>query len=191
MIIGITGYIGVGKTTAAQILAKLTKQSFRIIDVDKLGHELLKDSEVKNNLIAEFGENILGRDLEIDRKKLGRIVFSNTELLQQLNNIMHSKIKNQLSEMLLKARAKNENVVVDIALLTELGVNDLCDFIILIKADVEFVYERMIKGYNKMQILNIMNAQKVQKYNHVVENNGDLDQFEHDLNDVFDGILNL
>jgi dephospho-CoA kinase len=184
MIIGITGYIGVGKSTAAEILSKqniISKQGFKIIDVDKLGHELLQNGEVKNNLIGEFGEKILGRDLNIDRKKLGELVFSNTELLQKLNGIVHSRLREKLKEIIRDIKAKNENAIIDVALLTELKINYLCDKIILIKADTEKVYDRMVKGYNKKQILNVMNSQKVQKYDYVVENNGNKEDLKENL----------
>ena len=167
MIIGITGYIGVGKTTAANILAKY---GFIILDVDKLGHELLKEDEIKNRLIAEFGEKILARDLEVDRKKLGELVFSNTELLQKLNSIIHNKLKIKLNELLIKEKSEKNNIIVDVALLTELEVNELCDKIILVKSDLENVYKRMVKGYSKRHIINVMNSQKFPKYDYMVEN---------------------
>ena len=74
MIIGVTGSIGSGKTTAAKIFSKC---HYDRIDADKISHELMKNSRIlKNNLIKNFGEEILDEDNEIDRKILGSIGFS-------------------------------------------------------------------------------------------------------------------
>jgi len=183
MIIGITGYIGVGKTTAAKYVSE--KYDFKIIDVDALGHELLKSGEVRQSIVAEFGEKILGRNLEIDRKKLAEIVFSNTDLLQRLNKIIHVKLKENLKRIISENKEKNENVVIDVALLAEFELGRFCDFVIIIKTGIDRVYARLTKGYDKKQIINIMNNQKMpEKYDYIVENNDDLDKFKARLGQV-------
>ena len=77
-VIGLTGGIGSGKSTVARFLAELGAV---VIDVDKTGHELLRsDTPVRRKVIATFGAQILDANCEIDRQKLGDIVFHNPEL---------------------------------------------------------------------------------------------------------------
>ncbi|MFH1439760.1 MAG: dephospho-CoA kinase [Candidatus Woesearchaeota archaeon] len=197
MIIGITGYIGVGKTTAAKFIAeaKITgynniNNKFKVIDADKLGHELLKQGDVTQNIAAEFGESILDRNLKIDRKKLASIVFSNTDLLQRLNKIVHKQLKQQIRDMIIDMKNKGENAVVDVALLAEFELEELCDIVILIKAGIDKVYDRIISGYEKKQIINIMNNQKMpDKYDYVVENDGNLEAFESKIMQVLSKVM--
>jgi dephospho-CoA kinase len=86
-VIGLTGGIGSGKSTVASFLAGL---GATVIDVDSVWHEALgADSELRQQIVAAFGSEILTPDQEIDRRKLGRIVFGNDEALARLNSIMH------------------------------------------------------------------------------------------------------
>jgi dephospho-CoA kinase len=99
-VIGLTGGIGSGKSTVSQFLGELGAV---IIDVDKVWHGALKpDTEIWQKIVAAFGTGILTSNREIDRKKLGKIVFGNPEALARLNNIMHPwmyyTVKAQLEE---------------------------------------------------------------------------------------------
>ena len=74
-VIGLTGGIGSGKSTVSQFLAEL---GAFILDADKVGHEVLhRDTEVWREVVETFGREILTPTDDIDRKKLGKIVFSN------------------------------------------------------------------------------------------------------------------
>ena len=183
MIIGITGYIGVGKTTATRILAE---KGLDVIDVDKLGHDLLKDKEIKNKIIGTFGESVTDRKLEIDRKKLGRLVFSNQEYLKTLNKIIHSKLKEMLYGMLKQAASTKKSIIIDVALLNEFGLEEFCDYVVLVKADLEKVYQRMVKGYDKKHILIIMNNQKMPKDpDFIIDNNGSFEEFNREIERIW------
>jgi len=86
-VIGLTGGIGSGKSTVASFLAGL---GATVIDVDRVWHEALAaDSELRQQIVDAFGTEILTPDGEIDRRKLGKIVFGNDEALARLNSIMH------------------------------------------------------------------------------------------------------
>jgi dephospho-CoA kinase len=85
-VIGLTGGIGSGKSTVASFLAGL---GATVIDVDWVWHEALgADSELRQQIVDAFGSEILTPDGEVDRRKLGRIVFGNDEALARLNGIM-------------------------------------------------------------------------------------------------------
>lgn len=156
MIIAVTGYIGTGKTTFSKYLEE---HGFNNINVDSIGHSLLNLNPVKDKIIGSFGESVLGRDLKIDRKKLAEIVFNDDSKLQILNSIMHSKMRSLLKHQIKTLDGKD--VVIDAALFRKLGIDKLSDIIIIIKSDLENIYQRLQHKYTKIQIINIMDSQEV------------------------------
>ena len=108
-IIGLTGGIGSGKSTAAQFLTELGAE---VIDLDKAGHEALKKSGgVYKKVVREFGEGILKPDREIDRTRLGRLVFKDREALKRLNKIVHPAIDKIVENKVSESRRKGIKVV--------------------------------------------------------------------------------
>ena len=106
-IIGITGIIGAGKSTAAQILKKDFKAL--LIDADKIGHELLaKNPEISKKVIAVFGTN--------KRSDLAQLVFNDTQKLKQLNMITHPAIRKKVKEII-QLNPDEKLIVIDPALL--------------------------------------------------------------------------
>lgn len=119
-VIGLTGGIGSGKSTVSQFLAELGAV---IIDADKVGHEALKpDTDIWREVVAAFGRRILTPNGDIDRKKLGEIVFGNPEALARLNQIMHPRIYDMVKAQLEEYRRQGvEVVVLEAPLLIEAG----------------------------------------------------------------------
>ena len=100
MIIGITGSIGSGKTTIAKLFGK---HHYIRIDADELGHQIIKNPVIHKKIIKAFGDGVLDENWNIDRKRLGNIVFSDDKNLKNLNSIMHpviiKNIKNEISKI--------------------------------------------------------------------------------------------
>jgi dephospho-CoA kinase len=121
-VIGLTGGIGSGKSTVSQFLAEL---GATIIDVDKVWHEALEpDTEIWRKIVAAFGTEILTTNREIDRKKLGKIVFANPEALTRLNNIMHPWMYKTVRAQLGEYRRRGVKVVVlELPLLVEVPLS--------------------------------------------------------------------
>jgi dephospho-CoA kinase len=121
-VIGLTGGIGSGKSTVASFLAGL---GATVIDVDKLWHQALKsDAELRQEIVAAFGSGILTPGREIDRPKLGQIVFGNPEALARLNNIMHPWVYRTVKTKLEEYRRRGVKVVVlDLPLLVEVPLS--------------------------------------------------------------------
>ena len=117
-VIGLTGGIGSGKSTVSGFLAEL---GATVIDVDKVGHEALKpDTELGREVVAAFGKGIVTPEGEIDRKRLGRIVFGNAEALARLDNIMHPWMYKTVKAQLDEYRRQGVRVVVmEVPLLVE------------------------------------------------------------------------
>ena len=125
-VIGFTGGIGSGKGVVSQFLAEL---GAIIIDADKVGHEALKpDTELWRRVVAAFGKQILTPSGEIDRKKLGEIVFGNPESLSRLNQIMHPQMYDMVKAQIEDYRRQRAGVVVlEAPLLLEAGWTSLVD----------------------------------------------------------------
>jgi len=143
-VIGLTGGIGSGKSTVSQFLAELGAV---IIDADKVGHEALKpDSETWREVVAAFGKQILAPDGDIDRKKLGEIVFGEPEALAQLNRITHPQIEDMIKAQLEEERRRGVGVVVlEAPLLLEAGWTSLVDEVWVTVAPEPTVLRRLKK----------------------------------------------
>ena len=141
-VIGLTGGIGSGKSTVAQFLAELGAV---IIDADRVGHEILKpDTELWREVVATFGQQVLTPGGDIDRKKLGEMVFGNTELLARLNQIMHPRMHAMVKAQLDKHRRQGVRVVVlEAPLLLEAGWTPLVDEVWVTVASESTVLKRL------------------------------------------------
>jgi dephospho-CoA kinase len=140
-IIGLTGGIGSGKSTVAQLLAKLGAV---ILEADKMGHEVLQSTAVKQEIVSAFGEEVLAPDGAIDRKKISSKVFGNPEALSTLNNIVHPRMyEKTVSKFDEYRRLGAEVVVLDAPLLIEAGITSLVDEIWVTYAPEATVLERI------------------------------------------------
>ena len=144
VVIGLTGGIASGKSTVSSLLEKLGAS---VIDVDLIGREVVQKGEkAYNEIVKHFGYSILFTNGEINRKKLGDIVFSNPGELQVLNKITHPEIIKRVAKKI-KEYKKNGvlDIVVDAAILIEMGLDKYCDSIWLIHVDKETQLNRLIE----------------------------------------------
>ena len=121
MIIGLTGGIASGKSTAAKFLASKGAQ---VMDGDFLGHRAYEPNTTAFSKIVEtFGNDIVGGDGQIDRKVLGGKVFGNSDALKQLTDILWPEIRRMFSEWISNGKDNNPNalMVMDAAVLLEAG----------------------------------------------------------------------
>ncbi|MBI3033411.1 dephospho-CoA kinase [Candidatus Woesearchaeota archaeon] len=187
MIIGITGYIGTGKTTIVQWFEQA---GFTKLDVDAISHELLKDQEIRTKITATFGESILDRRMQIDRKKLSSLVFNNPQQLHRLNNMVHQKLRQSILNVLKEMKKKHNNIIIDVALLEELGLVPYVDKVIIVKASLELLYRRLAPRYTQREVLTAINNQKIPSHaDSIIENNGSLEELEQKVQQVIRDIL--
>ncbi len=189
MIIGITGSIGSGKTTAAKMFSK---HHFSRIDADEIGHNLLKsDNKIKNRIIKEFGAGILGRNKNIDRKRLGNIVFNDKSKLKKLNSIMHqpiiSEIKNKIKNIQKKCGG-DAKIIIDAPLLIEAGADKLVDKVIVVKAFHENVIARnkrfTIEELEKISMAQIGLDKKLKRADFMIDNTKNLRYMERQVKEI-------
>lgn len=135
----VTGSIGSGKST---FLNLLKMQGFSVIDADKISHEELEKSS--DEVVRKFGDEILTNG-EVDRKKLGKIVFADNEELKWLENLLHPKISAKIYELCEKFEAQNLPYFVDIPLYYEgLGKREF-EKVIVVYAPKNVLIERVMK----------------------------------------------
>jgi dephospho-CoA kinase len=123
-IFGLTGGIASGKTTVAHFFEELGS---KIIDADRLGHELVRPSRpAYQEIVSRYGQEILSRSREIDRRRLGAIVFSDPEKLRELNAILHPRIIAKIEELASQYHRQDprEVIIVDAAVIYEAGIAD-------------------------------------------------------------------
>lgn len=142
--VGITGSIASGKSTVAR---RMKDRGIPVIDLDKVGHEVLrKRHEAFEPVIEAFGEGILGPDGEIDRKKLGALVFADPEARERLNQIMHPRIRaEEARRVAAMAEAGETAVATEAALLIETGQRRRFDFFVVVGCTPEIQIARLMK----------------------------------------------
>ena len=182
-VIGLTGGIACGKTTVSNILRKLGAV---IIDADKLSREVVsKGSPTLNEIVFEFGASFLLENGELNRKKLAQLVFSNSEALKKLNQIIHpiigQKIKNEI-----KWNKENTNyhvIIVDAALLIESNLIKLVDELWVVTASEAIQIKRLnergglSESEARLRISNQMTLEKKKKFaNKIIDNSASLER---------------
>ncbi len=143
-IIGILGGMCSGKSTAAVEFAKL---GCKVIDADKIAHEVLEEKAIKQKVIAHFGDELLDPSGKIDRTKLADIVFADAEELSRLNDIIHPPVIAR-TEQLIEQYNHQPNVkaiVLDMPLLMEVGLHKRCNTLIFVESEEELRAERARK----------------------------------------------
>ena len=193
-VIGLTGGIGSGKSTVSQFLAELGAV---ILDADRVGHEALKpDTEIWREVVAAFGRQILTSSGDIDRAKLGEIVFGKPESLSRLNQIMHPRMYNMVKAQLEGYRRQGvEVVVLEAPLLIEAGWASLVDEVWVTVASESTVLRRLkeriglSEAESLARIRSQLSSEERTKYADVIINNdGDLGELKARVEELWQGL---
>lgn len=143
LVIGLTGNIGTGKSTA---IAWLAQRGAFVIDADKVGHAVMEPGEHAWAAVAQaFGDSVVAPDGRIDRKALGAIVFSDPSKLALLEAILHPAVLER-TRMILDASDAPVVVIEAIKLLEARNLLRLCDEIWVITASEETILRRLMDG---------------------------------------------
>ena len=177
-IIGLTGGIASGKSFVASILEELGSV---VIDADQLAREVVKPGmKPYSDIVEAFGEGVLQQDGTLDRKALGRIVFSDPEARLRLERVTHPAIIKLAGEKLEEEQRKGtETVFYMVPLLLEAGLTSSVDEVWVVYADEETQVERLMKRdrIGRDEALRKIAAQmpmdeKVKVGNVVIDNSG-------------------
>ena len=194
-IIGILGGIGSGKSTVAAEFAKL---GCKVIDADKIAHELLDSKSVKEEIVGLFGKAVLDSSGRIERKKLAGVVFASGDKLDSLNGVIHPLVLARAEELIEQYNQQNQvmAIVLDMPLLVEVGWAKRCDRLIFVDCEQKIRAERAKKkDFDENQVKIRENFQisldnKASVADNAVDNNSDFSALVRQIADIFSDIMN-
>lgn len=158
-VLGVTGGIASGKSTVVKVFHK---GGFPIVDGDVVAREVVEPNTAGlKALITTFGLEILQKDGQLDRKKLGQIVFADEKKRQQLNQILDPFIRSAIEQQVEEAKEQSALVIVDIPLLFEGHYEGLMDAVAVVYVTSEIQLQRLMNrdGYDKSEALKRINSQ--------------------------------
>jgi dephospho-CoA kinase len=189
---GLTGGIASGKSTVAAAFKEL---GARIIDADQIGHELLlSSSPVFPKIVSAFGKDILDSAGEIDRRRLGPLVFSDPAKLNQLNAILHPRIIDCVDRRACDYHAQDPAavVIVDAALIYEAGIGGRFRKMIVAWCRPEQQIERLIAkaGLAREEAIRRIQSQmapeeKRRRADFVIDCSGSLEETRHQVKALY------
>lgn len=160
-VLGITGGVGSGKSKVLTYLKEQYKAY--ICQLDDVAKELQKQgTSCYEKIVAEFGKQILGSDKELDRQRLGEIVFSDEKKRQVLNKIVHPEVKIWVQEDIRKKeREEVPFYVIEAALFPGAGYENVCDDFWYIYAEESVRRQRLrqSRGYSDEKITKMISSQ--------------------------------
>ncbi len=194
-IIGILGGVCSGKSTVAAEFAKL---GCIVIDADKIAHELLERNDIREKIVAFFGEAILGSAGKIDHRKLADIVFADAGKLSSLNGIIHPLVLEQAEELIRQYNRQNQvkAIVLDMPLLAEVGWAKRCDKLVFVECNWQLRVDRAKKmGFfdeNRLKIrenFQISLDNKAKLTDNTIDNNSGFSALAKQVAGVFSDIV--
>jgi dephospho-CoA kinase len=187
LVIGLTGGIASGKSTVS---AMFTDMGITVIDADIEARLAVEPGEkAYNDIVSQFGTEILEENGTINRPKLGEIIFNNEEKRLLLNSIVHPAVRERMAHKRAQAEAANEKaVVLDIPLLFESKLTGLVEKIIVVYVNEQTQLERLMKrnGFSEEEASARIKSQmplkdKVSLADAVIDNSGSIVQSRQQL----------
>ena len=178
LVLGLIGGIGSGKSRVA---AEFARRGAVIIAGDQLGHEALRQPAVKEQVRQRWGEGVFDANSEVDRRQLGRIVFTDEAELRALEAMTFPWIERGIEQGIHQAQANPQSalVVLDAAILLEAGWNRYCDRLVYVHAPRAQRLARVAeqRGWTAKEVdararAQLPLAEKVRRADDVVDNSG-------------------
>ena len=193
--VGLTGGIGAGKSTAAEMLRNL---GACVVNADRLGHETYsRDGTARPLVLERFGNGILSDDGEIDRASLARIVFGDKKERLALEGIVWPEIRKLISIRLAEAEASGAEVaVVEAAILLEAGWEDLFDQVWTVEAPSDVVRTRLMARQSMSAseadarlAAQLTPADRTARSSLVIENTGTVDELRSTVTAAYKNLV--
>jgi dephospho-CoA kinase len=178
------------------VAAEFAKLGCKVIDADKIAHELLGKKAVKEEIVAAFGPSILDSEGKIDHKKLAGVAFADAGQLSSLNRILHPLVLEH-AEQLIERYSRQDQIraiVLDMPLLVEVGWAERCDKLIFVNCRRKMRADRAKKmGFDKNQLKIRENFQisldnKASLADNTIENNSDFLALVRQIADIFSDV---
>jgi dephospho-CoA kinase len=194
ILIGLTGNIASGKSTVARLLSE---RGATIIDADVLARRVVEPGmPAFDEIVKRWGPEVVAPDGALDRDALRRLVFSQHDQLEQLNQIVHPEVVVYRDRLVDEARQRGDRLVVcDIPLLFERGLVDQFDRIVLVDAPRPIRLERLMRerGLSETDAMDMMTAQmpaelKRARADYLIENSGTVRELEERVSEVWQAL---
>ena len=182
--IGLTGSIGSGKSMVAKILRA---QGVVVLDADEYAREAAE--VLKGEICAEFPQAC--QEGQLDRRRLAQLVFADLEARTRLESIIHPYVGQRFEQETARLQEQQARLVVyEIPLLFERGWEERLDGVLVVAADDELRFERVMKrnGISREEVVardrvQTPQAQKIRRATWVMSNDGDEAQLKHQVED--------
>jgi dephospho-CoA kinase len=194
-VIGILGGMCSGKSTVAAEFARL---GCKVIDADKIAHEVLQNKAVREKIVSLLGRAILDSTGQIDRGKVAEVAFADTDKLSALDEIIHPLVLEQAEEFIRQYNRQSHvgAIVLDMPLLVEVGWAERCDKLIFVDCQREIRADRAKKmgifDENKIKIrenFQISLDKKVEIADNVINNNSDFSALVSQVVKIFSNVV--
>lgn len=193
---GLTGGIASGKSTVSNRFRQL---GVYVVDADEISrHGLDVGTECYEKVVATFGKDILLQDGQVDRRKLGAIVFSNEAEREKLNAIVHPYVRKRMDELSQAVWDSNPQGLIlwDVPLLFENGLHRLVQKTVVVTAPEELRIQRMAlrNGFTREEALSRIRSQmpeeeKVKLADYVIDNSGDLMSLYEQVDSIYGKLI--
>jgi dephospho-CoA kinase len=191
LVVGVLGGIGAGKSEVAAALA--ARAGGRVVVADALGHEALRQPEIRDALVSRFGDSLL-QNGEIDRKRLAAIVFADKSDLAYLESLSHPWIRRRFEA---EARQAHEERVpllaIDAALLLEAGWEGVCDRLVFVDAPPEIRLGRVkntrgwsVEDAQRREAAQLPLTRKRSVADHIIYNSSSTESLVRQVDDLLD-----
>ncbi len=192
LIVGLTGGMGCGKSTAAAFFAA---EGFRRLDADQVVRDvLLPSAEVEAEVRGRFGDAVFGADGRIDRAKLGAVVFADDDALAWLESRLHPRLQEHWDRTY--AAARGERFIVEVPLLYEKGLENRFDFTVCVSTTSALQLQRLEQrgvpsGIARQRLAKQLPlARKVERADFVLLNDGSLEFLRDQVRELARRLLN-
>lgn len=192
MKVGLTGGIGAGKSTVADMFSKLGAV---VIRSDELARQVIEPNTTGfQKVLSRFGNQILQENGSIDRTKLAQIVFNDQSALKDLEEIIQPLVRNKTNEII-DAQTQETIVVNEVPLLLEKNMENLFDFLVVVISSEKNRINRLLKrgisevDAKKRMKLQVSDEQRKTSADFLIANDGNMEQLEADVSKVWQALL--
>ena len=190
LVVGLIGGMGSGKS---QVAAEFAKHGARVVNADEIGHEALRQGAIRDALVQRWGREVLDEKGAVDRRRVGRIVFSEETERRALESVVHPYIARRIGEEIEAARSDPSVtlVVLDAAIVLETGWSRECDRLVYVHAPRDVRLRRLAvqRGWSAKEVearehAQLSLAEKASRADDAVDNSGSPELLARQVEDL-------